>query len=353
MSARDTWRRYRAGGGRRRKRLDCPALCEEHLEATAAAAQLLAEGAPVVQVEPANSLWLEGLEAWSQGVFAGDLEKFSEAREAWTQSLLWDPVLCDSWLGLASLDTIEGRTNIAVQRGLALSRQRLGEHQDRHQRSVIAHYQPLPRSFVVIRHRDDTLCSLASTLILANEPLAALAVLNLAERQSHPCVLVVRARAEALGGSWRTALAEAQRAERLDDASLIHVSDYRIFQGLCLDELALHHGARHLYQEAIDRAESREQRLAARWLMFSSYVLQGQAPEARIELERIYAEDVHYPQVAELLGLETRALDETERAWQAIVDRLRDESIHESLPLPDLRSEDGPVRGRPFDQELD
>jgi tetratricopeptide (TPR) repeat protein len=292
---------------------------DRHREEVANASPWLDAGLTPEPVDEAEQAWLAGARHYQQGLEDYNRESFEAAAGEWEMAARLDPTMADAYAGLAAVRGICGTDDDAVQTlaALAATAGRVGEQQERHGIQVFASYVPLAYSSVVVESADDARRAYVRSLTLAGEFDEARALLGRCDQAHlHSCALA--GSLELAAGEFDRALTPLQRVVR-EDAELR--VDARLAIASCLRELEVYGGALHQLEQVQVESDEPKLRLIASYNIGTILLELGETGRARAVLECVYAEDVYFRDVAELIGREPAEQRlRREMEWPMLVD---------------------------------
>lgn len=289
----------------------------EHWDAIRLAGILLDRGAEPEPVAAAAALWVAGQQSWLQGLNSPNLSDLALARDCWRLAVRHDAGMADAWAGLCSIRALYGDPGAdgAIE-ALALCADRLGEQQRAHNLAVLPFYVPLAYDALPVETPDDARRQFVRLRTLTGDLESARAMLARCDRD-HVRTAAVTAGVELQAGEYERAIALLQRVVREEPRLEV---DAKLGIATAMERIGLLHGAIGGMKDFIAATTHRKARLYARYQLTRIYLEHDQVQEARVELECLYAEDVYFRNVAELLGREpAQERLRREQEWTAIV----------------------------------
>lgn len=290
-------------------------LSEEHMGALESA--LAAPARKERQVERSQKLFARGLTAYESGDSA-------TAQAAWVELVQRDPASADGYYGLllvAATDPLE--TKLQLWQALALTAERFGSEYPRPSVGGQLHWRPLG--------------GLSSPVLSAADAVAAyvgiLRTVGSRQEEMEQWIRQVpsgwqRSATEALAAYERSDFhAAAGKLQELVASDRDSAPEATLLLAECYRKLGMPTASEEAYRKLIGSdlgallpSVGKELKLDARYGLAQLLQELGRDDESRAELERIYAEEAGFRNVAELLGAMSSADNEAKLLFQQLGD---------------------------------
>lgn len=278
--------------------------------------------------------WLAAASAYGDG-------QEEKALALWRKLTVYDPGSADSWYALCLLSGKDREQALPLYHALALTVERFGSERDQAPVELRPRlfWRPLGGLLAPVAAKPDLAASYALLLAQSERRVEAS---SWSERSTGWQREAVQAYLAYEGRNYHRAVSALQAMSGSDSIRL--EADFLL--GECYRQLGLPTAATETLQKVIDSEQSadllgdrrpvRELKLEARYLLAQLHQENGDPERARAELERIYATDASYRNVAEMLGaVEREGLAALNDAFEELAAQIG--PIGEDIVWPDER----------------